>query len=177
MGRRSSLERLPAKLRELVQQLWGEGATIDDLVALLRHQLGEDAPSRASVGRYAKRLEEQKQKAAERNSYLRELLSSFPLESRDDQTAVIAELAKSNVLEFLYELENSPLRIEDPARYSTIVNNLARALQAFELALNNNQKRKQEQKKALLDEVKAKLEKDKRIDRGALNETFEHFYG
>ena len=176
MGRRSSLERLPAKLRKLVQQLWGEGATVDDLVALLRHQLGEDAPSRSSVGRYAKRLEEQKQKAIERNSYLRELLSAFPLESRDDQTAVIAELAKSNVLEFLYEIENSALRIEEPAKYSAIVNNLARALQSFELALNNNQKRKQEQKKALLDEVKAKLEKDKRIDKTALLESIGDMY-
>ena len=177
MGRRSSLESLPPKLQELVKRLWGEGATIDDLLELLQHQLGSAAPSRASVGRYAKRLREQQKQASERNLYLRELLASFPIESRDDLTAVIAELAKSNVLDFMYEMQNSELRADDPARYSLIISNLARSLQSFELALNNNQKRKHELRKALLEEVKEKLEKDRRIDKTALKESFEQFYG
>ena len=53
MGRRSTLERLPSALRGLVDTAIEDGATIDELVALIRAHDGDC--SRSAVGRYAKK--------------------------------------------------------------------------------------------------------------------------
>ncbi len=177
MGQRSSLEFLPQELRALVRQLWGKGATIDQLTELLRTQLGKDSPSRAAIGRYTKRLREQQEKASARNAYLRELIQCFPPESRENLTAVVAEQLKVKVFEFLGELEElHEFRTDCPDKYGVLMSNLGRALQSYELALNNSQKRRHDERKALLDEVRAKLEKDRRIDQQALGENLETMY-
>ncbi|MEM9423558.1 MAG: phage protein Gp27 family protein, partial [Spirochaetota bacterium] len=98
MSQRSGLECLPESLRELIRRLWGEGATIDELTEFLRSQLGEDAPARSSVGRYAKRLKEAQQEAHDRNAYLREVLKTMPPESRDNLTVVTSESLKYRIL-------------------------------------------------------------------------------
>ncbi len=51
---RSSIDRLPAKLREAVDQAIADGATIDEITARIRAQ-GETC-SRSAVGRYAKNM-------------------------------------------------------------------------------------------------------------------------
>ena len=51
---RSSIKRLPAKLREAVDQAIADGATIDEITARIRAE-GEDC-SRSAVGRYAKNM-------------------------------------------------------------------------------------------------------------------------
>ena len=53
---RSSIKRLPPKLREAVDQAIADGATIDEITARIRAG-GEDC-SRSAVGRYAKNLRE-----------------------------------------------------------------------------------------------------------------------
>lgn len=177
MSQRSSLESLPEELRELVKRLWGEGATIDQLAELLRERLGEAAPSRSSVGRYAKQLKEQQEEAAQRNAFLAEAIKTMPPESRDNLTVIASESLKYKVFEFMYELDSMhELKAERPDKYANLLLSLGKALQAYELAMNNNQKRRHEERKALLDEVKAKLEKDKRIHREALHENMEIFY-
>ena len=50
--RRSSVKRLPSTLREAVDQAIAEGATIDEITALIRERGG--TCSRSAVGRYAK---------------------------------------------------------------------------------------------------------------------------
>ena len=57
MGRRSTLERLPSALRGLVDTAIEDGATIDELVALIRAHGGDC--SRSAVGRYAKQTRSQ----------------------------------------------------------------------------------------------------------------------
>ena len=177
MSQRSSLDFLPEQLRELVQRLWGEGATIDQLTELLRSQLGDEAPSRSSIGRYAKQLKEQRNEAATRNAYLAEMLKTMPPKSRDNLTVVISESLKCKIFQFMHELDQQhELRLDKPDKYANLLCSLGKALQSYELALNNNQKRRHEERKALLDEVKAKLEKDKRINAQALNENMETMY-
>ncbi len=177
MSQRSSLDFLPKELQELIQRLWGEGATIDQLAQLLRSQLGDQAPSRSSIGRYAKRLKEQQEEAVQRNAYLAEVLKTMPPESRDNLTVVVSESLKCKIFQFMHELDQQhELRLDKPDKYANLLCSLGKALQSYELALNNNQKRRHEERKALLDEVKAKLEKDKRINTQALNENMEKFY-
>ena len=53
MPRRSAIKRLDPRVRETVDKLIRDGrATIDDIVERLESMIGEDAPSRSSVGRY-----------------------------------------------------------------------------------------------------------------------------
>ena len=177
MSQRSSLESLPETLRELLRRMWGEGATLDQLTDFLQSQLGDDSPSRSSVGRYTKRLKQEQEKAYERNAFLRDMLQTMPPESRDNLTVVVSESLKCKVLEFLHELDQQhELRLEKPDKYASLLCSLGKALQSYELALNNNQKRRHEERKALLDEVRAKLEKDKRIDQTALRESMGDLY-
>ena len=51
---RSSIKRLPSKLREAVDQAIADGATIDEITTRIRAE-GEDC-SRSAVGRYAKNV-------------------------------------------------------------------------------------------------------------------------
>ena len=53
-GGRSSIDRLPSKLREAVDQAIADGATIDDITALIRAEGG--SCSRSAVGRYSKNV-------------------------------------------------------------------------------------------------------------------------
>ena len=53
-GGRSSIDRLPSKLREAVDQAIADGATIDDITALIRAEGG--SCSRSAVGRYSRNL-------------------------------------------------------------------------------------------------------------------------
>lgn len=59
MSRRSSVERLPKALRDLVGDLRRDGRTIDEILAKLR-ELGADAalPSRSALGRHVKNLDQ-----------------------------------------------------------------------------------------------------------------------
>ena len=54
IGGRSSIDRLPSKLREAVDQAIADGATIDDISALIRAEGG--SCSRSAVGRYSRNM-------------------------------------------------------------------------------------------------------------------------
>ncbi len=54
LGGRSSIDRLPSKLREAVDQAVADGATIDDISALIRAEGG--SCSRSAVGRYSRNM-------------------------------------------------------------------------------------------------------------------------
>ena len=59
MPRRSSVERLDAPLKEIVDRLLREGRhTLDDIVAHLEGLTGERPVSRSALGRYSQRMEE-----------------------------------------------------------------------------------------------------------------------
>ena len=59
---RSSIKRLPPKLREAVDAAIADGATIDEIAALIRGEGG--ACSRSAVGRYTKNLRDLIRRAA-----------------------------------------------------------------------------------------------------------------
>ncbi|MBB4267777.1 phage protein Gp27 family protein [Roseospira visakhapatnamensis] len=52
MGRRSSIRRLPAEVRQEIDRLLGQEHTLDEILAHLR-TLGADSVSRSALGRYA----------------------------------------------------------------------------------------------------------------------------
>ena len=54
LGGRSSIDRLPSKLRQAVDQAIADGATIDDISALIRAEGG--SCSRSAVGRYSRNM-------------------------------------------------------------------------------------------------------------------------
>lgn len=59
MNKRSTIDRLPAEVRELIGRLRGDGRTIDEILAKLRELDAPDAQaiSRSALGRHVKQLD------------------------------------------------------------------------------------------------------------------------
>ena len=118
---RSSIMRLPRALREAVDKAVAEGATLDQITALIREQGG--ACSRSAVARYAKRMRDGMRQEREADgaiqAWAREL-GSHP-ESRAAESAI--EIMRALVASALFNLsgDEGPATARELARLAFAV--------------------------------------------------------
>ncbi|WP_336175015.1 phage protein Gp27 family protein [Alloalcanivorax xenomutans] len=79
MGRKSSIEQMPAEVRSHIEKRLREGRmTLDELIADLKERFPSvDHPSRSSVGRYSKQFDELTRRAKEQQDLAAMLVSEL----------------------------------------------------------------------------------------------------
>lgn len=96
MGRKSTVKQLPDQVRTLVDRLVREDrATIDQIVGKLEELLGNDAPSRSSVGRYVKHTREQMQRYREAQELAKVWVGKLEEEPEGDVGRLLSEMLRT----------------------------------------------------------------------------------
>ena len=144
---RSSIKRLPSKLREAVDQAIADGATIDEITARIRAE-GEDC-SRSAVGRYAKNMRGLIRQQQETDRTIKAWAQALGERPEGDVGRILIETLQSMVLDTMADLRgrDEPVPMKELDRLSHIL----KRIEATE-KLRNDRERAAE---------KAKAEKDK----------------
>lgn len=113
MARRSSITQLDPRVRELVDRLVREGrATIDQIVAELEARLGQDAPSRSSVGRYAANARRQMERYREAQEVAKVWVGKIEEEPDGDVGRLLAEMLRTVAFQQLSGLGDEGAEVE-----------------------------------------------------------------
>jgi len=147
MGRKSSIDALPEKLRkrllELLQKPW---ATQKDVTDIINDEAGDKVVSKSAVNRYALKMH----KFAERNRQAREVADRYIAEYGEERQGkigkVINEQLRMVTFDLLMNLNDLKDSEQDPKNLSNlafIINKVARAIKDLEQAANANLDREQ----------------------------------
>ena len=144
---RSSIKRLPAKLREAVDQAIADGATIDEITARIRAE-GEDC-SRSAAGRYAKNMRDLIRQQQETDRTIEAWTRALGERPEGDVGRILIETLQSMVLATMADLRgrDEPVPTQELARLSHILKRIE----------STDKLRKDRERAA----EKAKAEKDK----------------
>ena len=118
---RSSVKRLPAKLREAVDQAIADGATIDEITARIRAE-GEDC-SRSAVGRYAKTMRDLIRQQQETDRTIKAWAQALGERPEGDVGRILIETLQSMVLDTMADLRgrDEPVPMKELDRLSHIL--------------------------------------------------------
>ena len=118
---RSSIKRLPAKLREAVDQAIADGATIDEITARIRAE-GEDC-SRSTVGRYAKNMRDLIRQQQETDRTIKAWAQALGERPEGDVGRILIETLQSMVLDTMADLRgrDEPVPTQELDRLSHIL--------------------------------------------------------
>jgi len=154
MPPRSKIERLDPRIREAVDELVRGGrATIDEIVERLRAMLGENAPSRAAVGRYAQRATAKMQRYREAQEVAKVWIAKLDQEPEGDVGRLLAEMLRTVAFEALGQLGDDGATVE-----AGDVMLLARAIKDLASADKLNADRQLKIRKELAQELEQKVE-------------------
>ena len=101
-GGRSSVDRLPAQLREAVDAAIADGATIDEITARIRAE-GEDC-SRSAVGRYSKDVRDLIRKQQETDRTVKAWMQELGARPEGGTGRILIETLQSMVLDTMADL-------------------------------------------------------------------------
>ena len=120
-GGRSSIDRLPAKLREAVDQAIADGATIDEITARIRAE-GETC-SRSAVGRYAKTMRELIRKQQETDRTIKAWVDALGERPEGGAGRILIETLQTMVLATMADLSarDEPASLQELDRLSHIL--------------------------------------------------------
>ena len=118
---RSSIKRLPTKLREAVDQAIADGATIDEITARIRAE-GETC-SRSAVGRYAKNMRDLIRRQQETDRTIKAWVDALGERPEGDTGLILIETLQTMVLATMADLSarGEPVSTEELARLSHIL--------------------------------------------------------
>ncbi len=118
---RSSIKRLPAELREAVDQAIADGATIDEITARIRAD-GEDC-SRSAVGRYAKTMRDLIRQQQETDRTIKAWAQALGERPEGDVGRILIETLQSMVLDTMADLRgrDEPVPMKELDRFSHIL--------------------------------------------------------
>ena len=113
---RSSIKRLPPKLREAVDQAIADGATIDEITARIRDE-GETC-SRSAVGRYAKNVRDLIRQQQETDRTIKAWVDALGERPEGQAGLVLIETLRTMVLATMAKLSarDEPVSTEELAR-------------------------------------------------------------
>ena len=155
-GGRSSVDRLPATLREAVDQAIADGATIDEITARIRAG-GEDC-SRSAVGRYSKNVRDLIRRQRETDRTVKAWMQELGERPEGDTGLFLIETLKSMVLDTMADLRARGESV--PTQELDRLSHILRRIEATE-KLRKDRERAAEKAKA----EKAEAEKAKAADR------------
>ena len=115
---RSSIKRLPAKLREAVDQAVADGATIDEITERIRAEGGDC--SRSAVGRYAKNMRDLIRKQQETDRTIKAWVDALGERQEGQAALVLIETLRAMALDTVAKLRarDEPASTEELARLS-----------------------------------------------------------
>ena len=118
---RSSIKRLPPKLREAVDAAIADGATIDEITARIRAD-GEQC-SRSAVGRYAKNMRELIRKQQETDRTIKAWVDALGERPEGGAGLVLIETLQTMALATMADLSarDEPASLQELARLSLIL--------------------------------------------------------
>ena len=118
---RSTIKRLPAKLREAVDQAIADGATIDEITARIRAE-GETC-SRSAVGRYAKNMRGLIRKQQEADRTIKAWVDALGERPEGQAGLILIETLRTMTLATMADLSarGEPVPTEELARLSHIL--------------------------------------------------------
>ncbi|MDE0387800.1 MAG: DUF3486 family protein [Rhodospirillales bacterium] len=117
-GGRSSIKRLPAKLREAVDQAIADGATIDEITERIRAEGG--TCSRSAVGRYTKNVRDLIRKQQETDRTIKAWVDALGERQEGQAALVLIETLRAMALDTVAKLRarDEPASTEELARLS-----------------------------------------------------------
>ncbi|NIX75398.1 DUF3486 family protein [Microvirga terricola] len=102
MARTSTVDKLPAEIRDLIGQLKDKGRTLDEIVACLRQMLGpDDAPSRSALGRHLQKVEAIAERMRHSRVVADTLVRQLGEESTDKTTRLNIELMHTVIFDLV----------------------------------------------------------------------------
>ena len=117
-GGRSSIDRLPAKLREAVDRAIADGATIDEITARIRADGG--SCSRSAVGRYAKKVRDMVREEQEFDRIAETFTRTLGERAGDHTSRLAIQCLRTLVLHATADLreraETEPVTVDELAR-------------------------------------------------------------
>ena len=118
---RSSVDKLPAALREAVNKAVADGATIDDITALIRSEGGDC--SRSAVGRHAKKFRAILREQRESERTLTLWMKEFGERDHGRAGLVLIETMRTMVLATMadFAARGEPVPMQELARLSLVL--------------------------------------------------------
>lgn len=177
MPRKSSIKKLPEEIRYAVDQAVREGrATIDDIVSLINAMGGE--ASRSAVGRYVKDATEQMQKFREAQEMAKVWIGKLQAEPDGDVGRLLSEMLRTVAFQTIGTMDGSGKKVTmDIMLLAKAIKDLAGA---DKLSVESAVKIRQEARKQLLEEQKAKLDdlgRSGEVDQEVLSKVIKAAYG
>ena len=161
MGQKSSIDRLPEKLRsKLIELLQNPSVTQKEVVELINGEAGETVVSRSSVNRYKLRMDKFAAKTREAREVADAYIEKYGTENRNKLGKVVNEYIKLMVFDLTTELEE--LKDSDgeikPEDLADIIYKVPRAIKELEQAEKLNAQREAEIKAQIQKETAEKVE-------------------
>ncbi len=161
MGQKSSIDRLPEKLRsKLIELLQNPSVTQKEVVELINGEAGETVVSRSSVNRYKLRMDKFAAKTREAREVADAYIEKYGTENRNKLGKVVNEYIKLMVFDLTTELEE--LKDSDgeikPEDLADIIYKVSRAIKELEQAEKLNAQREAEIKAQIQKETAEKVE-------------------
>ena len=118
---RSSVDKLPAELREAVNKAVADGATIDEITALIRSKGGDC--SRSAVGRHAKKFRAMLREQRESERTLTLWMKEFGERPQGRAGLVLIETMRTMVLATMaaFAARGEPVPMQELARLSLVL--------------------------------------------------------
>lgn len=112
MARKSSIKRLPPKIRQHIeQQLAADNLTLDELIADLQQRFPQaaqagDLPSRSAVHRYGVKLE-RRLAAVKAATEAAKVITQHAGDDKDDRSEALTALIQSELIEAMMQLQDA----------------------------------------------------------------------
>lgn len=164
MARKNSVRtKLPPEvLKELDKRLLAGNFTLDELLAFIRGELKsqEDAPSRSSLGRYAKDFEATVAALRESREMARGIAQELGPESVEgEQGRLLVDMLRSFAFTYMKKVTANPEAEFDPADFSKLARSVRDLSQAMQSEQDFAKRIKEDAKKELEAKVKEKIAK------------------
>jgi hypothetical protein len=162
MGKKSSIDKLPKKLRDKLLEMLGDPACTQAwIVEAINGEAGETVVSKSGVNRYAVRMK----KFAEKNRQAREVaemyLEKCGADTRNKLGKVLNEQIRGVAFDLMWEIEEQQKDGEaEPEVLTEILYKLSRSLAELERAEQLNAERTEEIRKAALAEAAEVVERE-----------------
>lgn len=187
MGRKSSIDRLPAAIKAHIERRLAEGRlTLDELIADLCGRFPDEAadgelPSRTAVHRYGAKLQ-QRMAAIKASTEAARMISEYAGDEKDTRSEAVLALIQTEMFDSIINLQEASEDDVDPAERMGLLSKAAKNIATMtraSIALKKHQAEVAERVSAKLAELEAESQSGngRRFDTETLRIVREEIYG
>lgn len=163
MARKSSIKRLPPKIRAYIEgKLTEDRCTLDELIADLQQRFPEAAranvlPSRSTVHRYKGKLQ-RRLDAVKAATEAARVITENAGDSKDDRSEALTALIQTELIESIIQLQDADGPDADPQKRVNLLSTAARNIATLTRSSTNLKKFRAEVESDLITRQREKLE-------------------